>query len=419
MVFGRLVLIGVLVGAALLGGRHAAAQPFVPEVQVGSRDIIDYEFDWGRDGLYCQTCNYGAGNARLSYIDREHNLWVGYVDFATGNFLPSDGRALLVDVNATASSEIGNGPEWMVSARGSELVYTRWTDGQPHGPQYMGLGYARPSNSSWVAGLVAGSGGRAMPVGSLDVADATPAMHYQNVAIGNLLANIYWRDVVSGSVESKLPFNNNNPGMTRRWVPGTRDIIVTAPALNPGDGQAYNQVFLYHTTTGVREQLTYDPVDKIWAFMWRAPEYGDELVFFVLVGQTRIDVYRNLPRADGSQRWRVVSSITAPADTPYMSSPEPFVHNGKSWLFFSVTADPDLHKFSRSQIAITGIDPTKPSFRILTADDPARSRRDPEYFITANGPYIYYNRYLLPTDTSPQVSEGVFRVDTGLGPRLP
>jgi hypothetical protein len=43
-------------------------------------------------------------------------------------------------------------------------------------------------------------------------------------------------------------------------------------------------------------------------------------------------------------------------------------------------------------------------------------RRDPEYFITAKGPYIYYNRYLPETDSRPAISEGVFRVDTQLGP---
>ena len=67
---------------------------------------------------------------------------------------------------------------------------------------------------------------------------------------------------------------------------------------------------------------------------------------------------------------------------------------------------------------MTGIDPAHPSFRILTSDTPnVRSRRDPEYYITSNGPYIYYNRYVAIVDQPGKaVSEGVFRVDTGLGP---
>jgi hypothetical protein len=61
--------------------------------------------------------------------------------------------------------------------------------------------------------------------------------------------------------------------------------------------------------------------------------------------------------------------------------------------------------------------PGEETFRVLTSDaTAARSRRDPEYYITAQGPYIYYNRYIV---TEPGVAqpEGVFRVDSGLGPQ--
>ncbi|MBZ8141675.1 hypothetical protein CLD22_17430 [Rubrivivax gelatinosus] len=406
--------------AALAGG-VAAVQP---EVQVGNDQIIDHEFDWGRDGVYCPSCNFGAGNARLAYIDRDHNLWVGYVDYYSGDFVPSDGKAKLVDTNTVAPVEIGNGPEWMVSARGSELVYSRWTDGVPHSVSSFTLGYARMSGQSptgWVAGSVEGSQLRVMPVGTMDLGDATPSLHYQNVGIGGIPAAIYWRDFVRDApAEVKLPFTNNDPGMTRRWIPGTRDIIITAPALNPDTGLAFKQVFVYSTETGKKQQLTFDATNKLWAFMWKAPEFGNENVFFVMVGGTRIDIYRNLPRADGTARWRVVHSVTGSAATPYISSPEPFVHNGQSWILFSLSANPDLHDFVPSLIAVASADPARPELRILSTDnEPVRARRDPEYFITANGPYIYYNRYILGADQTQQINEGVFRVDTGLGPPLP
>ena len=91
-----------------------------------------------------------------------------------------------------------------------------------------------------------------------------------------------------------------------------------------------------------------------------------------------------------------------------------FVFDGRSWIFFTLSADPNFHDFAPSLIAMTGIVPGTPSLQLLTsATQPRRARRDPEYFITANGPYIYYNRYLVSGGT--KVSEGVFRVDTGLG----
>jgi hypothetical protein len=86
-------------------------------------------------------------------------------------------------------------------------------------------------------------------------------------------------------------------------------------------------------------------------------------------------------------------------------------------VFFSISAEQQGHNISgSSQIAMSGIDPNESTFRVLTSDVPdERARRDPEYYITANGPYLYYNRYIV---LSPGVAqpEGVFRVDTGLGP---
>jgi hypothetical protein len=399
----------------------ATAQTFAPEVQVGTHAMIDYEFDWGRDGVYCPTCNYGAGNARLTYIDDSHNVWVGYVDVTTGNFLPSNGQAVLVDTNAATAQEIGNGSEWMFSQRGSEIVYTRWTDGKPHVMSNLNLGFARMGNGSWLGGPVSDSQERVLPIGSLTLSDQTPAQHFQSATPGSNEYSLYWRAVTPGSVEHPIPVTSTNPAMTRRWVLNTTNIIITAPAAPDSTGTVYDQVFLYHTKTGVLEQLTSDPVEKLWAWMWPAPEYGNENLFFVVVGGDHLNIYRDLPAANGSSQWTVINSIAMPAATPTISSPEPFVLNGHSWIFFTLSSNPDLHDFSAtSLVAMTGIVPGTSTFKQLTSDNnPPRARRDPEYFITANGPYIYYNRYIPATATSPQVNEGVFRVDTGLGPLIP
>ena len=45
-----------------------------------------------------------------------------------------------------------------------------------------------------------------------------------------------------------------------------------------------------------------------------------------------------------------------------------------------------------------------------------RLRLDPEYFITAQGPFIYYNRLVPETASHPPINDGVWRVDTNLGP---
>jgi hypothetical protein len=56
-------------------------------------------------------------------------------------------------------------------------------------------------------------------------------------------------------------------------------------------------------------------------------------------------------------------------------------------------------------------------FRQLTPTEPLRSRRDPELFITAAGPQIYFNR-IDRSIPGPNGNNGIYRTDTGLGPTL-
>src|SRR4051794_11084415 len=65
--------LAVLALGLWLAQSTAAAQ----EVKVTSAAIPDYEFDSARNGVFCPTCNFGDGNARLAFTDRDGNLWLG------------------------------------------------------------------------------------------------------------------------------------------------------------------------------------------------------------------------------------------------------------------------------------------------------------------------------------------------------
>jgi hypothetical protein len=409
----RLLTILTILGSPMLIN---AAAPLPPEVKVGTAAITDYEFDSGRDGVPCPSCNGGVGNSRLVYADSAGNLWVGGVDPATGNLFPQDGKGTLVDTNVAGPTQVGNGPEWAFSQRGSEIVYTRWTDGLPRTNANLTLGFAHLDSGAWVSGPVSGSRYRQNPGATLDLNDPAPKVVYTNATRSAL----YWRDITASSNEHPIPLQYPAGAATpRRWVLGTGDLILTAPAAADASGVVYGQVFLFHPATSLLEQLTFDPVNKNEAFMWSAPEFGGDSVFFTIAGGTRIAVYRKYSGAEASPAWVLVNSIAMPVNTPYIGSAEYFVHNGRSWIFFWLSAEPS-NASAASRIAMTGIDPARPSLRALTAvTNPSRSRRDPEYFITANGPYIYYTRYMKASPTGPVVNEGVFRVDTGLGPRVP
>ena len=414
---------GVTAALLLVLAGSASAQTLPQEVQVGTREIKDFEFDTARNGVYCASCNGGAGNSRMAYIDTDHNLWVGGVNFSNGYFNPPDGKGVLVDTNATTATEIGNGPEWVDSEQGSQLVYTRWTDGVPHQAANLQLGLAVMNGGTWIAGAIDHSKGRVLPLGTDDPNGPYPFLHFQTFSTPTRPTTLYWRGLYPDSTETAIPMLNPQANITRRWVPGTLDIILTAPesavvpTMRAPLSPSTRQVFLYHASTGEIEQLTFDDVNKFWAFMWPAPEFGGEMVFVVMVGGNRLRVYRNLDDGEGGMAWTNVKTINMPADTPYVTSPEPFVYNNQSWISFTLSNDPTGRDFTMpSQIAMAGIVPGVDNLRLLTSATD-RVRRDPEYFITANGPYIYYNRYLPASGPGGHpTSEGVFRIDTQLGP---
>jgi len=391
----------------------AQSQSTAPEVQVSTAAIPDNEYDSGRNGVPCPTCNFGAGNARLVFSDADNNLWVGQVDPQTGNYIPPDGRGLLLDTNATAPTDYGNGPEWFDSAAGSGFVYTQYLPGQPHSDQTAVVGIATMVNGAWTINILSGDTGRVSPDPTKNPSDPEVYINYVSAPKGKL----YWRKLSDINTEHELPINHLTDGNSRRWVPGTHSIIFQGQ-LNEDP----RQIYLYDIDTGVLEQLTSSPTDVLGAFMWRAPEFNNEWVFFTMAKtRTRIIVYRKLPGADKVLRWTVIKTIQGPDALPYFFSPEPLVHNGRSYIF--TEASSSFRFFDRTipnQLLISGIDPLRVDSRLITNDTSVfRLRLDPEYYVTAQGPFIYYNRLVPETATNPAVNDGVWRVDLGLGPLKP
>jgi len=397
--------------SACLVAAPATAAPSV-EVLVTTSAFGDIEFDWARDGVYCPTCNFGAGNARFNWVDRTYRLWVANIDYYSGAIYPQDGHGVMVDTAAAYWTDFGNGPEWVASQQGSQLVYTRYTPGQPITSANTGIGLAQMINGAWSAGFVDGTMGRILPAPTQTPSDGTGLMAYANAKNNQL----YWRKVVgTSSPETALPFSG--VGLTGRWVPGTGQFATVVGALG-ADGKTYQQVFWYDTAKGSNQQLTFDLTQKRGVFMFAAPEFGGDMVFFTVSDRTKLNVYRKLPDAHGVPTWTVINTITAPAYAPYIQSPEMFLHNGHTWIFMLLSSTDRASDVTvPTYLALTGIDPAKPSFRVLTDQTSlARLRQDPEYFITANGPYIYYSRALPAANGNPPVHEGLYRVDTGLGP---
>ncbi len=368
------------------------------ETQISPDPIADYEFD--------------HENNLLTWSDKSNNLWVANIDPVTGAFQPVNGQGILADTGAAFTTDFGNGPEWVYTSAGNQIVYTKYMPGQPHDGAHAGIARAQLKNGIWSGDFLPNGMGLIEPMGSLDSGDPDPRIAYR---VGTGGWQMYTRQL-NASTQQMVPNSAISKG-SERWVPGNRSLIFTQSFVD-GKGAQQRQVFLYNFDSQVTEQLTFDQGNKGASFMWQAPEFGGAYVFFTVVNSTTLRMYRQIYNAaDHQYEWTVIGKVSnLPGASQYISSPEPFIYKGKSYIFYVRSSSA-----ATSNVTV----PTQIWLASLSGavdkeiTDPAitdRVRIDPEYFITTQGPYIYYNRYTLATPEMPAASEGIYRSSTGITP---
>ncbi len=401
---GRRVRRGFAVALACAAGwlalaDAAIAQRWKPnETQVSAQaDLIDPEFSQSR-GMFV-------------WSDEVGNLWLGRVNRATGEFEPPNGKAILVDPDTMRfedAQKTKNGPEWVSTWLGDHIVHTKYAGRHTDGNSRIGYAYDLP-DGTWVSGYLDANLPRKAPYGSVTPGDPQPRITYVDHR-----ENHYWRNLWdAGSEQPIADFPASNYPIYH--VDGARAVLY------PLNVDGVDQVHYRDLDTGVVEQLTFDPGHKYQMFMWPAPEFGGEMVFFTLVDEIELRVYRKLPDpATGVPRWTPIIGHKAKRGMK-LFSPEPFTWDGKSYAFMAASVRPN--KF-RSEIWIANLDASAPIFRRITDNSVLRTRTDPEVFVTDRGPLVYYNRLVPEDDGSGNVSscrrihcsEGVWRADPGLVP---
>lgn len=359
--------------------RPAAGQTTQSDVQVSDPGLWDMEF------------THLPGDNRFVWATNGGQVWIGTVDLNTGNFVPSSGKVTKVTSGAYAPIPVGNGPEWVFSAEhGPEVAYT--VKG-PNGVRQLGLAYL--DGSQWIASTLANSDNEAAPIGSLDVDDANPRLAYTKQILNGSAIKEYWR-FTDSSADEQMP-GDGTQGL--RWVPGMQAIGVNSKV----NGQ--RQAFLYDINSKQFKQLTADSGSKTSVFFWQAPEYNNELLFMTLINNANVGIYRQI----GGQ-WQRIYTIQ-PQSYHYIESPEPFVYNGKSYVFMVTKDNPDTtNRTDPSDVWIAGID-ANTRFYKQCSDSTKKVRKDPEYFVTNKGLYIYFS---APT-SDPSQPAAQFRCDPGLG----
>jgi hypothetical protein len=394
----------------------ALAQTFTPnEAQASPQpDLFDYEFSQRR----------GA----LTWNDSDGKLWLAWIDRATGMIFPPNGKGMLLDPDSMKRDDAQltkNGPEFAYAAGGDVIVTTKFNTSR-HIARNARISITAPLTPSssctyisadglWCTNYLDANHVRIAPYGSNVDDDPAPRISYVDD-----YGNHYWREVFNPSTERPIVGMPPSNFPVRHVVcndptkPGVRGVVYPID-----DGTGTDQVFYSNFDVNVPVQLTFDAGNKYEVWMWCAPEFGNELVFYTLVDNTELRIYRNLPDGPGDPRpWKPVLSYQAPPKHK-MWSPEPFVYNGRSFIFMSHTVRPLA---IRTEIWIASADPANPLYRLITPTDPVVQRTDPEVFVTDRGPLIYYNRFTPDAQTGtsprscrdPQCSHGVWFADPGL-----
>jgi hypothetical protein len=386
------VLLGVL--GLLMASGPLHGQPFERNVELlnlGGQLVPDMEFD-----------HLGY---QITWQDDEGNLWVAPVDSKTGDF-QMDGAKMIATGLAPKTGRLGthNGPEWVYTNEGSQILYTLQVGGA--GPSNWRIGVARkrpgvppPGETGWNAGpldppIVGGP-----PDGTKVPGDSDPLFFYynfQNRTVG-------WGPLKNPADRGVAPFQFSSQVS---WAIGEH-LIVSSVKFSGVD-----QIVLFDPARPRKiAQMTFDRrFHKIKPQMWHAPEYGNELVFFALErrrnaagGSPQIGVYRLI-----NGEWTKIKTIVPPSNPRLVDSPEAFVHNGKSYISFMA-----MHGTSQSEGTetwIAGIEEQDFYRKVADPSDglpdgaPLQSS-DPEYLITESGVFIYMSQ---------ERGSKVYRASTGL-----
>ncbi len=382
------VLLGVL--GLLTASSHGQFVRNVVLLDLGGQLVPDMEFD-----------HVGY---QVTWQDDEEQLWVAPVDEETGDFQMDRAERLdtsLAPRGPVASGQAsGNGPEWVYTDEGSQILYTLQVGGAAR-PSNWRVGRAQKIAGAWTFGKLndpQGVVGSAPDGTKVPEGDTNPFFLYydlRNLKLG-------WGPLDTPSAHELARFQFTSPA---HWVDGEH-LIVGSVRFSGTD-----QIVLFDPARPRRiAQMTFDRrFHKIKPQMWHAPEYGSELVFFALERQrnassfTQLGVYRLI-----NGEWTKIKTIIPPSNPRLIDSPEAFVHNGKSYISFM--ALPGGSPTQGTEIWIAGIEEQDFYRKVADPSDglphgaPLQST-DPEYLITGSGVFIYLSQ---------EDGSKVYRASTGL-----
>ena len=360
----------------LLPGPMAFAQFIVKDVLAvdPQASIIDPEYN-PEMNLVC-------------WISDSNDLWVSGLNPITRLYNPPDGKGIFVTGNlAPIGSGCVNGPEWMLSSQGTQIVYVK----EIWGIRYPGIATMIPGGWNCVTLLMHPNVG--YTIATTNYNDTTARFLFQTsdndgihwMTNKNLFTCYYYPDITLGF------FARDNQQIC----------CATSEARHPG----------FVETASSLPFLTIISQDTIGApIMWHDPASNSRLFMYRTNRFKTLKIFQEI----GPDFWVMYKKFDSPLPEPYLfiTSPEPFICGGKSYISFMAAQAGWEKEGLPAEIWIASANPEDTLMRRVS-DSTIEIRTDPEPVVFNDSAFVYYTHVI--NDKSGSLHLSVRKCDTGLG----
>ncbi len=353
---------------------------------------------------------FSESASQVVFQDMQNRVWIGDIDRKTGLFKTATGRDYLLDENIVVVFDrppqgrkfSTNGPEWTRDDKGHLVVYTK--------EDSAGI------MQQWAARLVDGkSVVTQLTRNRFDCYGNMPSRFHDGKS--PRVAYTYdwpiWKAkaawIFLDQPDPPRELDNFDYRQMSMWsAVSPHFLFVKKP-----EGAPYGQIAMSNADSGALRVLTDDAGVKDDPGLFKAPEFGGEVLLVCNVDNSALAIYRDEQR-DGKSPWTRIATLTLPEDAPYkfISSPESIGSgNGVGGVsYFSLLARENKERNSRGSIWVFGLGTDEKNRFARRVDDGASSTvLEPEPFVGENEVYVYYNAFDYTTRQN-----GVRRAATGI-----
>jgi hypothetical protein len=330
---------------------------------------------------------YNAELELVCWKSDNNELWVCTLDENTRAFRPSNGLGTYVTGNlAPNASESWNGPEWMLSSTGTQIVYIKaiW------GLRYMGI--ATFGVTGWQNMTLFQFPNVEYAMATRNYADSSALFLFETKNHDG----IYW--MRNNNFFQLFHYHDVTLGFFAYG--GQQICCATNKARHPGFIETNSNLPFFTSISN----------DTIGApFMWKDPESGKRLFMYRTNNNHTLKIFQEI----NPDLWVLYNEFNSPLPDQYeyITSPEPFVCGSTSYISFMAAQSGSGKDGLPAEIWIAAANPSKQVMQRVS-DTTTEIRTDPEPVVFADSAFVYYT-HVLPSQSGNPVYN-VRKCDTGL-----